>query len=187
MRCFVAIEPDPAVRRTIARFIRERLPNTRDARWCGDDQIHITLKFLGDVDDARLAQVCDIVSQTAAELTAFVLRVDGLGCFASRGSPRVMWLGVDDPGGHCAEWVAAADRRLAELEFAPQRRAFTPHITLGRTRNRAGGALLAKIVERLDGPPPMTFRVQSLTLFESTLTPDGARYARVLSAPLAPR
>lgn len=186
MRCFVAIEPDPAIRRKIARFIRERLPESRDARWCGEDQIHITLKFLGDVDEAQLTQVCDIVSQTAAELTPFELRVAGLGCFPPRGSPRVMWLGVDDPGGHCAKWVAAADGRLAELGFEPQRRAFTPHITLGRTRNRAGGTLVAIAVETLDGPPPMTFRVQSVTLFESELTPRGARYARVLSAPLAP-
>jgi 2'-5' RNA ligase len=186
MRCFVAIEPDPAVRRTISRFIRERLPSTRDARWCGVDQIHITLKFLGDVDETRLRQVCDIVSQTAAELTRFELHAHGLGCFPPRGSPRVMWLGVDDPAGHCAKWVATADGRLTEFGFEAERRAFTPHITLGRAKNPAGGALLANVVETLDGPPPMTFRVQSLTLFESELTPAGARYSCVLNAPLAP-
>ena len=186
MRCFVAIELDHAIRRTIARFIRERLPNTRDARWCGDDQLHITLKFLGDVEEARLTQVREVVSRTVAELTQFELSIGGLGCFPPRGSPRVMWLGVDDPGGHCAKWVAAADGRLADLGFEPERRAFSPHITLGRARNRAGGTLLANVIETLAGPRPVTFRVKSLTLFKSELSPAGARYASVMSAPLAP-
>ncbi len=184
MRCFVAVELEQSVRSTIARFVHQELPAGPDVRWCSEDQLHITLKFLGDVDAARLSRVCEFVSESAKHLTPFELTIGGLGCFPPRGSPRVMWMGVEDPDSNCAKWVAAADAELADLGFERERRAFTPHIALGRTKNRAGGALVARLVETLDGPSPMTMRVESLTLFESRLSASGARYCSVLGAPL---
>lgn len=185
MRCFVAVELEQSVRSAIARFVLQELPAGPDVRWCGEDQMHITLKFLGDVDDARLSRVCEIVADTATRLTPFDLTIGGLGCFPPRGSPRVMWMGVDDPDGRCAKWVAAADLELANLGFERERRAFTPHITLGRPKSRAGGALVARLVETMDGPPAMKMRVKSLTLFGSRRSPSGSQYVPMLKAPLA--
>ncbi len=187
MRCFVAIELEPTVRGRIVRFIRERLPETSDARWCGEDQLHITLKFLGEVARSALTRVRDIVLETAVELAPFEINIGGIGCFPPRGSPRVMWMGVDDPTGNCAKWVAGADGPFSELGIERERRTFTPHITLGRTKNRAGGVLGKRLVETLDSPSPMKMRVESLTLFESRRAPAGAKYTSLLNAGLAVR
>ncbi|MCH7872706.1 MAG: RNA 2',3'-cyclic phosphodiesterase [Planctomycetes bacterium] len=187
MRCFVAVELEQSVRSAIARFVLQELPAGPDVRWCGEDQLHITLKFLGDVDDARLSRVCEIVSDSAKRLTPFDLTIGRLGCFPPRGSPRVMWMGVADPDDRCAKWVAAADVALVDLGFERERRAFTPHITLGRAKNRAGGALVARLVDTMAGPPPMTMQVKSLTVFESRLSPSGARYHAVSTAPFRDR
>ena len=70
-------------------------------------------------------------------------------------------------------------------EVAILKRAFAPHVTLGRTKNRAGGDLVRRLVETLESPSPMTMHVDSLTMFESRLTPGGARYESILTAPLA--
>ncbi len=183
MRVFVAVELEPSVRLAIARFVLQELPPGPDVRWYGEDQLHITLKFLGDVDEARRSRVCEIVSDSAKQLTPFDLTIGGLGCFPPRGSPRVMWLGVEDPDSRCAKWVNAANVALAELGFERERRAFTPHITLGRAKSRAGEALVARLAETLNGPSPMTMRVKSLTVFESRLSPSAARHHALLTAP----
>ena len=97
MRCFVAIELAPALHRPLVRLLREQLPRTREVRWCSEQQLHVTLKFLGDVLDEQVPAVCDAVAAASEFIKPFTLRLTDLGCFPSPRNPRVFWCGVDDP------------------------------------------------------------------------------------------
>ncbi len=211
MRCFIAIELTDPVRRAAAAACRRLVGDSRDVRLGPVEQLHITLRFLGDVDEARIAPVRDIV-YAAAAAAPFDIAIGGLGCFPPRG-PRVLWMGVADQG-ECGRLVRAMEAPLAELGFAPEARAFRPHITLGRSRNRAGGEQIRRIVDDAAEPEraaramrrhdrrtppaaksrasriaaagggPLSMRVEAITLFESRLGSGGAVHVPLLVAPL---
>jgi RNA 2',3'-cyclic 3'-phosphodiesterase len=183
MRSFVAVDLAPELRRPLVRLLGE-LPRCRDVRWCTQDQLHVTLKFLGEVDQARLKQVCDIVAQTSREIPPFQIRLTELGGFPSSRSPRVLWCGIDDPAGSCARWVSLADPKFVALGFEAETRAFTPHITLGRSKSPEGAAAMREVLERAAELPAIEMTVGEIVLFESRLSPAGARYIRVQTSPL---
>lgn len=183
MRCFIAVDLSAEMRRPLVQLLRE-LPRTRDVRWCSEDQLHVTLKFLGEVGDERIARVCDVVRTVSAGRTPFAIRLSGLGCFPSPRNARVMWCGVEDPDGGCAAWVAAADPLLAELGFERETRAFTPHITLGRSKSRSGAAVIRQVLEGGSELPVAGMTVREIVLFESRLRPQGAQYLPVAKVPL---
>jgi 2'-5' RNA ligase len=183
MRSFVAVDLGPELRRPLVGLLKE-LPRTRDVRWCTQDQLHVTLKFLGEVDQARLKQVCDIVARSSRQLAPFQIRLSGLGGFPSPRSPRVLWCGIDDPSGSCARWVSLADPQFTALGFEAETRAFTPHITLGRSKSPQGAAAMREVLERTAALPAVEMTVSEIVLFESRLSPAGARYIRVQTSPL---
>jgi len=176
MRCFVAVELAPALRAPLVRLLRQELPPGRDVRWCTEQQLHVTLKFLGEVPAARLEAVCAAVAAASRDIEPFPLRLHGLGAFPGRGSPRVLWCGVEDPAGGCARWVRSADALLAPLGFAPEARAFHPHVTLGRSRGSAGAGLLRRVLAEVAAPSTPEMNVTEVVLFESRLAPTGAQY-----------
>ncbi|HUU95328.1 MAG TPA: RNA 2',3'-cyclic phosphodiesterase [Phycisphaerae bacterium] len=184
MRCFVAIELDPALRSPLVRLLREQLPRTRDVRWCSEHQLHVTLKFLGEVADGQIPKVCEVVAAAAAQLQPFAVRLGGLGCFPSPNNARVCWCGIEDPNAACQRWLGLADPLLAELGFERETRAYHPHITLGRSKARSGSAVIRRVLETVPAPPPNEMTVDNLVLFESRLGPGGARYYPVSTAPL---
>ena len=184
MRCFVAIELDPALRRPLVRLLREQLPRTRDVRWCSEQQLHVTLKFLGEVADPQIAKVCEVVAAAAAQLQPFAVRLGGLGCFPSPNRARVLWCGIEDPAAGCQRWLTLADPLLAELGFERETRAYHAHITLGRSKARDGSAVIRRVLETVPAPPPNEMTVDHVVLFESRLGPGGARYYPVSTVPL---
>lgn len=184
MRCFVAIELSAGARSALARAL-EAVSGNRDVRWVAAAQLHITLKFLGDVDDGRVREVIRVVRAAAAGIPPFALRLGRFGAFPDERNPRIFWCRVEDREEGCAAWLAAADPALAQLGFAPEQRAFRPHVTLGRSRSRRGGAALADLLRsppRLRDPGP--FDVDEVVLFESVLGPGGPRYTALDRAPL---
>ena len=184
MRTFIAIELAPAIRRTLLNLLRG-FPRADGVRWVTENQLHLTLKFLGEVSDAEIAPVCDAAAEACSQVRPFTLRIRGLGVFPAPRNPRVLWCGVDDPTESCRRWVELADPLLADLNFKPETRAFTPHITLGRSRSAAGANILRKVLET--APPPETgeMEVDQITVFESHLRPTGAVYKPVARVTLA--
>lgn len=187
MRTFIAIELEPAVRRPLLKLLSEDLPAARDVRWCGENQLHVTLKFLGDVSDTQLPKVCDAVAAASAQIEPFPLRVKGLGVFPAPRNPRVLWCGIEDPTQSCRRWVECADPLLTELGFKPETRAFTPHITLGRSRSSQGAAVLRSVLDTLPPPESDEMQVGQVVVFESRLLPTGAQYRPLATIPLGAR
>ncbi|MFH1745998.1 MAG: RNA 2',3'-cyclic phosphodiesterase [Planctomycetota bacterium] len=182
MRCFVAVDLTRPLRQPLIKLLDE-LPRSRDVRWCTQHQLHVTLKFLGDVPDAQIAQVKDAVGTAAAQLAPFKIKLGELGCFPSPRNPRVFWCGITDPSAGCARWVQTADPLFADLGFEPETRAYTPHITLGRSKSSAGSEVLRDALQNTAAPPTTEMTVESVVLFESRLLPQGARYIPLATVP----
>lgn len=186
MRCFVAVELDPALRNPLVRMLREQLPRTRDVRWVTERQLHVTLKFLGDVKDGQLPGICDAIAAATAQVDPFPLHLTGLGCFPSPQNARVLWCGVEDGAAGCATWLKLADPLFEKLGFARETRAFHPHITLGRSKTPGGSGVMRQVLEEATAPPPRAMTVEQVVLFESRLDPRGAQYTPQFSARFGP-
>lgn len=184
MRAFVAVELDRALRDPLVQLLREQLPRTRDVRWCTEQQLHVTLKFLGEVRDDQLSAVCDAITQAAERVEPFALRLMKLGCFPSPQNPRVLWCGTEDASSGCARWLKLADPLFEALGFPRETREFHPHVTLGRSRSRDGGSVMRRVLEDVSPPPPREMTVEEVVLFESRLDPRGAQYTPRLRARL---
>ncbi len=175
LRLFLGLElPDPVKQRLLA--VRQPVAG---ARWQRADQLHLTLAFLGSVEEQLLPDV-----RTAARslpVKPFDLAVTGLGCFGHPDRPRNLWAGVQ-PVEQLAELQDALNERLILSGFTREKRTFRPHITLARFRNNAGSvAHLLKDGERsLAG----SFLVHRITLFESLLGESGSVYHVVERFPL---
>ncbi len=183
MRCFVAVELDTALRRQLLAVLR-RLPRERGVRWCGEHQLHVTLKFLGDVADRDTPDICKAVAAAAERVEPFVITLGPLGCFPNTRNPRVLWCGIDDPDEGCARWLATADPLLSNLGLPPETRPLRPHITLGRSRGPDGSRIIQRVLADPPVPDAVTMSVEHVVLFESVLSPRGARYTPRLTAPL---
>jgi RNA 2',3'-cyclic 3'-phosphodiesterase len=184
MRLFVAINFTSKDRQRMARSARKMREAELPVRWIEPDQIHMTLKFLGEVRPERVAAVEAAVARVASKTRPFNMRMGGAGAFPTTRRPKVIWLGADaSPELRCLkhdiEW------ELAPLGFEREVRAFHPHVTLGRSRvdARAGDFrgfedLVAAMEFRAD------ITVRSIDLMKSTLSTKGARYEKLVSARL---
>jgi 2'-5' RNA ligase len=154
-------------------------------RWTAEDALHMTVKFLGEVPEAKLAEVEDAVRRAADQSGQFEMRLHGLGGFPNLKRPRVVWMGADasEQLGRAREQT---ERLLVPLGFEPEDREFHPHVTLGRA---AGGTTTAQFGALQDIARELDYdarvRVATLDVMRSHLGRGGARYERILAAPLA--
>ncbi len=184
MRLFFAInlpaEEQDRLHRATARLRAADLP----VRWVPPQNLHVTLRFLGSVAGQLVAGVQEAGARAAAGIAPFDTRLGGIGAFPNTRRPRVIWVGVQkaEP---LLELHAALEQALAPLGFAPEDRAFQPHITLGRVRDGARPAELARFGELAESVDYTgVLPVRSLDLMRSELGPGGARYERIGAAPL---
>ena len=154
----------------------------RSARWLNDESLHLTLAFLGEVDNAAQRKVEDALGAVTAP--ALQLALHGLGCFPPRGAPRVLWTGAS-PKAELVSLARAVRRALERAGVSPDRRKFTPHVSIARFRAPPSRAEL----ERYFGAHAL-FRttragVASFHLLSSVLRASGARYTTETTFPLA--
>jgi 2'-5' RNA ligase len=180
-RLFVALEPTDAVRRRIAAAgtdLRRAAGRAADeVRWVAPENVHLTLQFLGAVPEPRLADVAAAVAAAAGAVAGpFSLEVRGAGGFPNARRPRVVWLGLEGDLAALRALVADLGRRLAPLGFPPEERAFSAHLTLGRARDGRGAPGLAGALAQAAQGDGIAWRAAEVVLFESHLSPKGARY-----------
>lgn len=184
VRAFVAIELDRELQEGLGR-VQQRLKRVAGAgvRWVRPEAIHLTLKFLGDVETARLAQVCDAMGQAAGRARPFRLRLGAVGAFPSLRRPRVLWAGVEGDLDALQLVQGELDAALQVVGFPREERPFVPHLTLGRVRP---GATLESRDADWDAAAPegpqAEQRVQGISLIRSDLRPDGPLYTRLALA-----
>ena len=178
MRLFVAAELDKPVKDALRAAQRRLRQFDGMVRWVGEEQMHLTLKFLGEVADGRLPEIEQAVASAAAASDPFELHVQGAGCFPPHGKARVVWVGLDDSAGQTVACQRRVEDELQGAGFPAERRPFTPHLTLGRVRDDHSNGELRRCVEGL-AAPELCQPVNSIVLMQSELTPQGARYTRL--------
>ncbi len=155
-------------------------------KWVEPHNLHLTLKFLGNVHENEIAEVCRAVEQGAAAVEPFELELRGAGAFPNSARPRTVWLGA---GAGTEEMVVLHDRveaALAELGYREEHRRFQSHLTIGRVRGAGPGiAELGKLIQQQADFQAGRLDVGQLTVFSSKLTPDGPIYDVLSTAPLS--
>ena len=182
LRLFIAVAVPDAVKAKLAEDVapyRDRIPG---ARWTRSDGWHVTLKFLGATWPRLVDTVHRAVRTAATDAMSFQTRLTELGVFPSPGRARVVWAGLEDPEDRFDPMVKRLDELLEE-DFVPEKRAFTPHLTLARLNPpRSIREFAPELVGREVRSEP--FAIDRLVLYRSHLSPKGATYEPVLQAPL---
>lgn len=176
--------PD-AVRARLAAMVAEIRSRGPALAWVKADNLHLTLRFLGALEPGILARAQEAMRVAAASVSAsFTVELGGLGSFPARGAPRVVWAGVVAGGERLVALHAGLEAALEARGIPGEGRAFHPHVTLARARERRGGARLDAVL----GPGPRFGRLEvgALHLMRSDLGPGGSRYSVLAEAPLGP-
>lgn len=179
-RVFCAVEmPDDVKSRVAAHVerLRTRFPHVR-ASWEKPEKLHVTLKFLGEIEPSRVEDLSGAASRAAAGAEPFALTLNEAGAFPPHGQPRVLWLGVEDASGRLSALQRSLEDACAVAGFAREPRPFKPHITLARLRSPQGARELAA-AHREAQFEPQTFSISELIVMRSELGPGGSRYAPV--------
>ncbi len=188
IRTFVAVELADSIHRQLGR-LQQNLRNDlalpdRGLNWVRPDHIHLTLKFLGDVEDRRILDVCQAVSDAAADCPPFELDSAVVGSFPPNASARVIWAGIDSGVDPLARLQKSVEEALAAVGFPRESRKFSPHLTLARIKNIALGNQIRREIEAFPSPKLGTEWVEELTVFQSVLSRQGPDYTALHRAPL---
>jgi RNA 2',3'-cyclic 3'-phosphodiesterase len=182
LRLFVAVDMPEEAKGALEQAINPWRERLGAGRWVARDNWHVTLKFLGRTWPRLLPEVEAAGRDVAGTVVPFQVGFSGLGVFPGPSRARVLWAGLDDPRGHLAGLAEGLDAALVE-EFAPEKRAFTPHLTVARfnppTPMREHAEALADTA--IDAPQ---FVVDRLVLYRSHLSPRGARYEALEEFPV---
>ena len=176
-RVFCSIELPDALKSLVgehARLLREAFPRVR-ASWERPEKIHITLKFLGDVEVSRVEELSRAAGRAAATVEPFELTIAGPGAFPPHGPPRVLWLGIEDASGKLSNLHRSLEDECAAAGFQRDLRPFKPHLTVARIRTPHGARELAA-AHRSTSFESQRFNVSELVLMRSELGPGGSRY-----------
>lgn len=204
-RTFIAIELPIEIRRRIKEHIdqlRSAFPAVR-ASWSREDNLHLTLKFLGDISISRIPELSEACSEATKELAPFALSVKGCGTFPPHGKPKVLWIGIEDAGTSSApsqtlasrvgrplqSLHAAIEHGCASAGFGRESRPYHPHLTIARLREARDSRTLAEHHQQI-GFSPLEFTVSELTVFRSELNSQGSKHTALarhaLALPITP-
>ena len=190
IRAFIAISLSPEIYQQLDQVLaglKSKLPGG-SVRWVPAKNIHLTIKFLGDVSISSQGMLTQALQAEASRHPAFDVSVGELGVFPSLRRPHVVWIGVEAPQ-ELATLQHGVEAEMARLGYAPEDRPFSPHLTLGRVARNASSEEIRRISDVL-GKSKVgflgAFRVQSVYLYRSDLQPGGSVYTRLFTANLAP-
>ena len=184
MRLFVAVEIGKALAARAARLSGELQRRAEAAAprakitWIPADRLHLTVRFIGEVDERTAAAVGDVLA-CPVEVAPFDLTLSGAGTFPGRGAPRVIWIGVTDGRDGLLAVEREVTSRLTRLAMPEEARAYSPHLTLARVREPAG-LRTADLLDGLTGQHVGSVRIDAITLFQSKLSPKGPSYTPLL-------
>ena len=184
-RLFIAVDISNEAREHAASYIAALRETAADARisWTKRENLHLTLKFLGDVDEAKIAGLVVALDKALTGMPTCDLEVVGTGVFPSARKPKVLWLGVNDIGGNLLRVAGAVDDGLSVVGFPIEEREFSPHLTIGRVRDPRNARDIARkhLQSKFDA---VRFKVTEVVLYESTLSPSGSIYNPIFTAKL---
>lgn len=182
IRTFIAIELDDSLRRKIAQ-VRIQLERARAVKWVAVDGIHITLKFLGDVDSDALSALQSAIAAACKETPSFTLTLRGIGAFPNTRRPNVVWIGAEGQVEMATTLAQKINAACAALGYAREARPFTPHLTIGRVKRDVSPndrKFIGEMIERAQVETLGEWRVDQVSIMQSDLRPTGSVYTRLM-------
>ena len=175
IRAFVAVDLEPQTVQKIAETIARLRPRMPVIRWLPPTNFHLTLKFLGDIEEAKVAPIAAALERELYPFSCFTINAKGLGVFPDLKRPRILWVGL--VGGELNALASTAEKALVPFGFAAEKKTFTPHLTIGRWRQFNGSPKeLGDEIEKWRGHDFGRSNVDEVLLFQSVLKPEGAVY-----------
>jgi 2'-5' RNA ligase len=188
LRTFIALEIPPAIQSAIAHStasLKNDLPK-KIVRWVAPQNVHLTLKFLGDVSSTTLEHLAEALKREAALHRTFSMSVGGLGAFPTPRRVRVIWVGLEAPPA-LETLRRGVETAAAQLGYAPEERSFSPHLTIGRVGQTVSASDLQRIRTVLEATKVGalgTVRVEAVHIFKSDLQPGGSIYTHLYTLPM---
>ncbi|MDD3653404.1 MAG: RNA 2',3'-cyclic phosphodiesterase [Desulfotomaculaceae bacterium] len=186
MRLFVAINFPDYIKSKLKFFIKELRQLPSDAKWVDVPNLHLTIWFLGNVSETEVNTISTILNGSVTGIGPFKLNLDGVGVFQSVERPRVFWMGVSGGTGQLVRLHRQVQEALRQLGFEPERRRYSPHLTLARIRSPHGFVAIYERAKELVSKQVEfgSVNVTSIELMLSELSPRGPKYSILSSIPL---
>lgn len=178
MRVFIAVELPENVKAKVAKIQDKikKLDNVNRIKWVSPDSLHITLKFLGEIEKERLKDVFEAAEKTSCNFSCFSVNIQGMGIFPESGTPRVLWVGIEEGSLELLQIVQKLETDLFEKGFAREKKDWKPHITIGRVKQINNKQLIKNLVSREKNMEGAKVKVEKISVMQSRLTPQGAIY-----------
>jgi len=179
MRTFIAIKLPLNIKNTLAKIQNELGSTLSKINWVNLINLHLSLKFLGDISAQQLAGIQKMIAQIAKTSEPFEIKLETLGVFSEYRQVRIIWIGTNQPPLKLKELVDRLEKKSHELKIPKEKRPFQTHITLGRIKHPLPAANLEKSLDRLKNvitEMNLKFACRGITLFLSTLEPNGPTY-----------
>jgi 2'-5' RNA ligase len=176
LRCFVAVTLPGPLKKGVGEIVRKLRESGADIKWVPEENLHLTLKFLGETEEGRLDEIKDALHKKLSHYRPFYIKIGGVGYFPAGRNPRVIWVGIEEPGS-LADIYTEVENAMVKFGYPPEQRPFSPHLTIGRARSPKR---VAEVIRRLEEFRTVSFDefvVTAVTLMKSELKPGGAEYS----------
>lgn len=186
LRCFIAVELPDKIRRAIVERIDVLKESGADVKWVSVENIHITLQFLGETEEALIPMIKEALNKIVASYTPFYIKIAHVGCFPDGKRPRIIWVGVENAQ-ILNNLHADITSEMVRFGYRKEERDFTPHITVGRVKSQRNMGEMLRRVTEMKATCFSDFEVCYLTLMKSALKPSGAVYYSLAEIPFGRR
>jgi 2'-5' RNA ligase len=181
MRAFIALNLSSELKHELSRLQEELTKANADVKWVKTENIHLTLKFLGNVEETKIEEIRHILDGISSPEKPFEISLSNLGAFPNLNHPRVLWVGLDKGSSETKRIAASLENELQKIGFPKEERPFSAHLTLGRVKSGRNKAALKEKASSLQVRPKSCV-VNNLTVFQSKLTPTGPIYTSLHEA-----
>jgi len=179
MRAFIAIELSDELRSTLAQIQSHLEYSGAGVKWTEKENIHLTLKFLAEIDEKKLEQIKNILDEIGKLSKSFEISIKDIGAFPNIDYPRVIWVGLDKGSLDAKTLAEKIDEELSKIGLEKGSRPFAAHLTIGRARSPKNKDALCEKIKDLQLTTYSLQLISSITLYKSTLTPKGPIYTKL--------
>lgn len=176
IRAFIAIPLDLKIQQAIERIQNHLKKTNSEVKWVKPENIHITLKFLGDIDLRQINSVKEVLANLTQNTKRFTIELTRLGAFPNIDRPRTLWVGLKDSKQRLNQFSMSLEKALGKIRFQAYEKSFSPHITIGRIRSSENIKALSRSILEYHVPEGLSQTTSNITLYKSTLNSEGPAY-----------
>ena len=184
VRAFIAILLDGSLHNTLTEVVEKFASSKASVKWVAPENTHVTLKFLGNVDEESLPDVFAACERAAEGVGPMELEMKAVGCFPDMNRPRIVWLGIEKGAEQVEHLQEKVEDELERIGFKREERGFTAHLTIGRVKSRKGISNLCRLLEEDRNVFIGSMRADKISVMKSKTLPTGAVYTELKAIPL---